>query len=208
MPKIFTLLFSLFAISGFAQQMAPAKNPEAVKAAFMEANQSMQSFESDFRQSKELSFMNKPLTSTGKFYYQKNDRLRWEYIDPIKYVMLINGEQVRIKEDGKVKNYSSAVNEIFKTVKEVILGCISGDILQNPDYKTSYLESENLYQVKLIPVKKDLQGFMKEVNVFIDKKQKRLSHLVLMDGSGDLTTIEFTTPKVNQELPKGIFDDL
>ena len=122
--------------------------------------------------------------------------------------MLINNEQVRIKEDGKVKSYSSAVNEIFKTVKEVILGCISGDILNNPDYKSSYFESENLYQVKLEPKKKDLQSFMKEVNIFIDRKENRLSHLILMDGSGDETTIEFINPKINQELPKGIFDEL
>ncbi len=208
MPKIFTILFSLFAIAGFAQELKPAKNPEAVKAAFVAVNQSIQTFASPFKQSKELSFMNKPLISTGEFYYQKNDRLRWEYLEPIQYVMLINGEQVRIKEDGKVKSYSSAVNEIFKTVKEVILGCISGDILENPDYEASYFENKNTYQVKLKPIKKDLQGFMKEVNIFIDIKEKCFSHLVLMDGSGDLTTIEFTKPKVNQELPKGIFDAL
>lgn len=208
MHKIFTILFSLFAITGFAQEMASAKNPEKVKAAFVAVNQSMETFSSPFKQSKELSFMNKPLVSTGEFYYQKSDRLRWEYLEPIQYVMLINGEQVRIKEDGKVKSYSSAVNEIFKTVKEVILGCISGDILDNPDYKASYFESDKMYQVKLKPIKKDLQGFMQEVNIFIDRKENRLDHLVLMDGSGDLTTIEFTSPKVNQELPKGIFDEL
>ncbi|WP_417592216.1 LolA family protein [Owenweeksia hongkongensis] len=208
MHKIFTLLISLFAIAGFAQEMKPAKNPEAVKAAFVAVNQSIQTFASPFKQSKKLSFMNKPLISNGEFYYQKSDRLRWEYLEPIQYVMLINGEQVRIKEDGKVKSYSSAVNEIFKTVKEVILGCISGDILENPDYEASYFENENAYQVKLKPIKKDLQGFMKEVNIFIDIKEKRFSHLVLMDGSGDLTTIEFTKPMVNQELPKGIFDAL
>ena len=208
MPKIFTILFSLIAASAFAQSMSPAANPEKVKAAFVEINQTMNTFSSPFKQSKELSFMNKPLVSTGEFYYEKSDKLRWEYIDPIQYVMLINGEQVRIKEDGKVKSYSSAVNEIFKTVKEVILGCISGDILSNPDYKPSYFENENLYQVRLEPSKKELQSFMKEVNIFIDRKEKRLSHLVLMDGSGDLTTIEFTDPKINQALPKGIFDEL
>ena len=208
MPKIFTILFSFIAVSAFAQSMSPATYPEKVKAAFVEINQTMNTFSSPFKQSKELSFMNKPLVSTGEFYYQKSDRLRWEYIDPIQYVMLINGEQVRIKEDGKVKSYSSAVNEIFKTVKEVILGCISGDILNNPDYKPSYFEDENLYQVRLEPSKKELQSFMKEVNIFIDRKEKRLSHLVLMDGSGDLTTIEFTDPKINQTLPKGIFDEL
>lgn len=206
MHKILTLLFSLFAIIGSAQETTPAKSPETVKQAFKKANEGMDSFESDFKQSKELSFMNKPLISTGKFYYQKDDMLRWEYIDPIQYIMLINGEQVRIKEDGKVKNYSSAVNDIFKTVKEIILGCISGDILSNPEYEASYFENAEFYEVSLQPKKKELQGFMKEVHIYINRSANTLHHLVLVDGAGDKTTIDFVNPKLNQAIPASVFE--
>lgn len=191
-----------------AQETSPAASPEKVKQAFMNMNQSMQSFSSDFKQSKELSFMNKPLISTGKFYYQKEDKLRWEYLEPIQYLMLINGEQIRIKEDGKVKNYSSSVNEIFKTVKEIILGCISGDILNNPDYSASYFENNELFEVSLQPKKKELQSFMKEVHIYIKRDKNTLSHLVLVDGSGDKTTIEFISPSINQTIPAAVFEKL
>ena len=191
-----------------AQETSPSASPEKVKQAFKEMNQSMQSFSSDFKQSKELSFMNKPLISTGKFYYQKEDKLRWEYLEPIQYLMLINGEQIRIKEDGKVKNYSSSVNEIFKTVKEIILGCISGDILNNTDYSASYFENNELFEVSLQPKKKELQSFMKEVHIYIERDKNTLSHLVLVDGSGDKTTIEFVTPSINQAIPAAVFEKL
>lgn len=200
------LLILLFPAMIIAQETSPAKSPEAVRQAFMKANESMNSFESDFKQSKELSFMNKPLVSNGKFYYQKDDMLRWEYIDPIQYIMLINGEEVRIKEDGKVKNYSSAVNEIFKTVKEIILGCISGDILNNPEYAASYFENTEFYEVSLQPKKKELQGFMKEVHIYINRSANTLHHLVLVDGAGDKTTIDFVNPKLNQAIPASVFE--
>ncbi len=198
-------VFSLLAFAVSAQDLTPAKSAKAVKDAFTRMNTSTKSFSSDFKQTKEFSFMDRPLVSTGKFYYQKSDQLRWEYISPLQYVMLINGENIRIKEDGKVKTYSSAVNEIFKTVKEIILGCISGEILNDPNYEPSFYESDKLYQVKLQPKDKQLKEYMKEINIFLDKSSNELSYLILKDGSGDITKIEFQNRKINQVIDESTF---
>tara|TARA_R110000850_G_scaffold143977_3_gene266147 strand:+ start:238 stop:867 length:630 start_codon:yes stop_codon:yes gene_type:complete len=199
----FSITLLAFAIN--AQDLTPAKNAKAVKDAFTKMNASTKSFSSDFKQTKEFSFMDRPLVSTGKFYYQKSDQLRWEYISPLQYVMLINGDNIRIKEDGKVKTYSSAVNEVFKTVKEIILGCISGEILNDPNYEPAFYESDKLYQVKLQPKDKQLKEYMKEINIFLDKSSNELSYLILKDGSGDITKIEFHNRKINQSIDASTF---
>ncbi len=201
--QILPFCFVVFTLS--AQDLPSAQNPESVKGAFKAMNSKMQSFASDFKQTKEFSFMDRPLISNGKFYYQKQDKLRWEYTDPLQYIMLINGEDIRIKEDGKVKSYSSAVNEIFKTVKEIILGCISGEILNDPNYQPSFYESDKLYQVKLEPRQKQLKEFMQEINIFLDRNTNQLSHLILKDGSGDITRIEFVNRSVNQPISADVF---
>ncbi len=205
--KRYFLFFSItllaFAIN--AQDLTPAKNAKAVKDAFTKMNASTKSFSSDFKQTKEFSFMDRPLVSTGKFYYQKSDQLRWEYLSPLQYVMLINGDNIRIKEDGKVKTYSSAVNEVFKTVKEIILGCISGEILNDPNYEPAFYESDKLYQVKLQPKNKQLKEYMKEIDIFLDKGSNELSYLILKDGSGDITKIEFQNRKINQSIDANTF---
>ncbi len=198
-------IFSLFAFTINAQDLTPAKKPKTVKDAFTKMNASTKSFSSDFKQTKEFSFMDRPLVSNGKFYYQKSDQLRWEYISPLQYVMLINGDNIRIKEDGKVKTYSSAVNEVFKTVKEIILGCISGEILNDPNYEPAFYESDKLYQVKLQPKDKQLKEYIKEINIFLDKSSNELSYLILKDGSGDITKIEFQNRKINQPIDEGVF---
>ncbi len=198
-------IFSLLAFAMNAQDLTPAKSPKAVKDAFTKMNASTKSFSSDFKQTKEFSFMDRPLVSTGKFYYQKSDQLRWEYISPLQYVMLINGDNIRIKEDGKVKTYSSAVNEVFKTVKEIILGCISGEILNDPNYEPAFYESDKQYQVKLQPKDKQLKEYMKEINIFLDKSSNELSYLILKDGSGDITKIEFQNRKINQSIDESTF---
>lgn len=206
MKNLYFFLLLLFGLSALnAQDLTPAKDPQKVKEAFGLMNSKTETFASDFKQTKEFSFMDRPLISTGKFYYKKSDKLRWEYLDPLQYVMLINGENIRIKEDGKVKSYSSAVNEIFKTVKEIILGCISGEILNDPNYQPSFYEDGNYYQVKLEPRQKQMQEYMQEINIYLDKGSKELSHLVLKDGSGDITKIEFLNRKINQQISEDVF---
>ena len=197
------LLFGWSVLS--AQDLSPAKDPQKVKEAFRAMNSKTETFASNFKQTKEFSFMDRPLISTGKFYYKKSDQLRWEYLEPLQYVMLIHGENIRIKEDGQVKSYSSAVNEIFKTVKEIILGCISGEILNDPNYQPSFYEDGNYYQVKLEPRQKQLQEYMQEINIYLDKGSKELSHLILKDGSGDITKIEFLNRKINQQISENVF---
>lgn len=190
-----------------AQDLNPSQNPNQVKEAFVKMNSSVQSFASEFKQTKEFSFMDKALISSGQFYYQKSDRLRWEYTSPLEYIMLIKGENIKVKEAGTVKTYSSSVNEVFKTVKEIILGCISGDILSDPNYGSSYFQSNDTYQVKLIPKDKQLQDYMQEINIFLDRESNELSYLLLKDGSGDMTKIEFLNRKINQTISEGTFSE-
>lgn len=207
--KMLFLMLMIFASPGMilAQDTTPAASPDQVKNAFVQMNNELNSFQSDFTQSKELSFMNKPLISSGKFYYQKSDKLRWEYVEPLQYTMLINGESVRIEEGGEVKSYSSAVNEIFRTIKEIVLGCISGDILNHPEYEASYFENEELYEVRIKPEKEELRSFIKEVSIFISRKKNLLHHLEMRDGNGDKTTIQFENSVINEPINAGVFNE-
>ena len=201
----FSLLLMSLGLLVKAQELKPVSDAAAIKKAFASMNANTQSFSSDFTQTKEFSFMDRALVSHGKFYYQKNDHLRWEYTDPIQYTMLINGTDIRIKEDEKIKSYSSASNPIFKTVKEIVLGCISGDILQDPNYSPSFFANENLYQVQLQPKQAQLQEFMKEINIFLDKENNEIAYLILKDGSGDETRIDFKNRKINKDIPADVF---
>lgn len=202
---LLALVFTLPLAGLNAQDLPSAQSSAEVKQAFKIMNSKMQSFQSDFKQTKEFSFMDRELISNGMFFYKKNDQLRWEYTEPLVYIMLINGDNIKIKEDGKVKSYSSASNPIFKTVKEIILGCISGEILNDPNYQPSFFESEKLYQVKLQPKQKELKDFMQEINIYLEKDSNDLSYLLLKDGSGDITKIEFLNRKINQPIDESVF---
>ncbi|MDR1813744.1 MAG: outer membrane lipoprotein carrier protein LolA, partial [Tannerella sp.] len=59
---------------------------EAEKNAIVEgmkkAAEGMNSLQCDFVQVKELSFMDDKVTSEGKMFFKKPDRIRWEYVKP------------------------------------------------------------------------------------------------------------------------------
>ncbi len=206
MNKYIVLLAGILLSWGIqAQDLAPAKNPEQVKNTFLKMNASMNSFESSFRQTKEFSFMDRSLISTGQLYYQKTEKLRWEYKEPNQYILLMNGEKVRLIEDGKEKAYSVGVQQIFKNIKEVFIGCINGEILNSADYDMQCFENETMLQVKLIPKDEKLKEYIQSISIFMEKGKNQMSYLVLKDGSGDPTKIEFLESKINQAIASDVF---
>ena len=43
------------------------------------STQSLQSLESDFTQTKQLSYLENTITSSGKLYFKAPNKIRWEY---------------------------------------------------------------------------------------------------------------------------------
>ena len=48
--------------------------------------------QAEFEQTKDLKLLSRPLVAKGRFYFRRSGDLRWEYVSPIRSV-LINGKQ-------------------------------------------------------------------------------------------------------------------
>src|SRR5882757_1033510 len=131
------------------------------KELFSVEAQKVISIKSDFVQEKNLSMLSEKITSKGKFWFKKDNRVRMEYSQPFQYLMIINKDKVFVKDGQKTNTISTKSNKLFQQINKITVDCVQGTVLTNPDFSTRVFENKNAYLVELSPVSKNLKEFFK-----------------------------------------------
>ncbi len=163
------------------------------------------SLESGFKQVKHLSMLTENTISTGKFWFKKENLLRWEYKEPVQYLIVLNNGKAHIKDNGKVRKFDMNSNRIFKQINDLMLAAAKGDILQSKDYKIIYFESNDFFLAELQPLQMGMKDFMKNILIYFDKKDFSVSKFRMAEMSGDYTEVEFNNKKSNVPLESSVF---
>jgi len=194
----------LFNCNCFSQTFKTAANPGKILADLKKTSQSTSSIQADFREEKYLSILKEPKISSGVFYYKKNDKMRWEQQVPFKYVILINGDKIRVQDQGKEKNMGSATR-MAAQIKELMIGLVNGDFQQNKGFSLTCMESTDMYQVILSPTNKRLKSVYSKIELVFPKNTLRLAELSFFEKSGDKSLMKFQKEKLNQPIAEGLF---
>jgi outer membrane lipoprotein-sorting protein len=206
LKKVSIFFFLIFPLLVVAQDWKPL-NSDAVELNQLKASLAeMKSISGEIQQEKSFAFLDNSLISKGNFYFQQENKLRWEFNDPIEYIILINENSMRLKEEGEEKKYKG-MNQILRQVKEIILGCIDGSIMDNSNYKTSFSRNENLIRIQLQPKAKNLKEFIQQIGVEFSIDGAVLETVTLTDPSGDLTNIQFSNIESNKQIDEKLFAD-
>jgi outer membrane lipoprotein-sorting protein len=175
------------------------------KQQFTEVAQKTQTIKSDFTQEKNLSMLSEKITSKGKFWFKKNNMLRMEYSKPFEYLMILNKDNVYIKDGQKENKVSTRSNKVFKQINKIVLDCIQGTALGSADFKSAVYESKGSYLISLSPVDKQMSGFFKTINITVDKKDYSVDTIEMLEESGDSTTLRFTNKEINAQIADTLF---
>ncbi|WDF77943.1 outer membrane lipoprotein carrier protein LolA [Mucilaginibacter sp. KACC 22773] len=177
----------------------------AFKAQFTATAQKTTSIKSDFVQEKNLSMLSEKITSKGKFWFKKDNMVRMEYMQPSKYLMIINKDNILVKDEQKENKINTKSNKLFQQINKIIIDCVQGSILSNPDFKVKVFENKGSYLVELAPLSKGIKDFFKSINISVDKKDNSVSNIDMQEPSGDNTTIHFINKEINANLPDALF---
>jgi outer membrane lipoprotein-sorting protein len=128
-----------------------------------------------------------------------------EYNKPFKYLMILNKDNMYIKDGEKENKVSTKSNKLFQQINKITIDCVQGDVFNNPDFITKVYENKNAYAVELSPVGKGLKEFFKTINVIIDKGDYSVSTIEMNENSGDNTILNFTNRELNTAIPDAIF---
>jgi outer membrane lipoprotein-sorting protein len=205
-PRIQAAVFMLFMIGSFN---AFAQVPEGFKVlkdtnGFVQKMTSQSkltnTMESDFEQEKYISVMSEKIVSKGHFCFKKANKLRWEYMTPFKYLIVINGAKMFIKDNGKVNKYDINSNKIFKSINEMMMNIVQGTLFNNKDYSAKYYENDKQYLLVLSPTQKGTKEFLKTINLYINKSDYAVTRVKMIEPGGDYTNLNFTNRKTNEPI--------
>ena len=184
---------------------SPVSDTAKFKAGFSAATQKIISIKSDFVQEKNLSLLSEKIISKGRFWFKRESLVRMEYIQPYQYLMILNKDKIFIKDGQKESKISAKSNKLFQQINRIMIDCMQGTALNNPDFKTRIFENKTSSLIELTPLTKGLKEMFKSINVIVDSKDFSVISIEMLELSNDNTLIRFTNKELNAEIPDSLF---
>ena len=204
---IFILIFpSIFSIAYGQDDGVPIKNIDAFRQNIKKASAETISISSEFVQKKHLGFLEEDVESKGKFYFEKEDKLRWEYSSPFYFLIIFNGDSVLISNDEKTNTFNASSGRMFKEISNIMVSMVDGSILESDRFACDYFENHDAYILELIPQDVNMKAFLSKVRIFISKEDYTAEELLMIEHSGDYTHIKFINKRLNENIPDQIFE--
>ena len=183
----------------------PVADTAKFKAGFSASTQKIVSIKSDFVQEKNLSLLSEKIISKGKFWFKRDGLVRMEYDQPYQYLMILNKDKIFTKDGQKENKISARSNKLFQQINRIMIDCMQGTALNNPDFKTRIFSNKTSSLIELTPVTKGLKEIFKSINVIVDSKDFSVISIEMLELSNDNTVMRFTNKEMNAEIPDSLF---
>ncbi len=201
------ILFLAFAITdAIGQDIKAMSDTTAFKKALFEISKTTNTLQANFIQKKVLRVMKNPIISEGSIAFQKPNSLRWSYQKPFSYTIVMKGGQISIDDAGKSSQYDMSANKVFEDINKLIISSVEGTILDDPKFSKTYLESANYYIVELVPSDAFMKDYITQMNIAFAKTDLQVGSIKILESQGNSTLIEFSDTRVNDPLPKDVFE--
>lgn len=159
----------------------------------------------DFVQNKHMEYLDAQITSKGKLFFDKKNRLRWEYVDPFSYLITINKGKFTINTDGQVSEYDIESNKVFSKISELIISSVNGSIFTDSKFNVEAFIDGNEYLIFLEPNVPELKEVISKIKMFVDKNDFSVNKVVMYEKEDNYTEINFINKKFNEVLSDSIF---
>lgn len=166
----------------------------------------IQSVKAEFLQQRTLPILTKPLLSEGRFFFQTSGFLRWEYLRPLRSVMLQKGDHLQLFHfsDGKWKPEVTQAVEARRMVITEISRWFQGRFDQSPVFQPRYSPGPP-GRVILTP-KEGIDKFIRRIEIFLSNRVGVIDRVEIEEPGGSRTSIEFKKIEINSSLSSEIFD--
>jgi outer membrane lipoprotein-sorting protein len=203
----FFLLFLALSVEIKAQYAGykPIADLASFKRQFASESAKVMSISSDFTQDKILMALTEKITSTGKFWFKRNNKVRIEYLRPFNYLLVMNGDKMLVKDNEKESKINVKSNRLFQQVNRIMIDCVQGTILDSKDFTTKVFENDKVYLLEMTPSSKSLREFFQTVLLTVEKNDYSVRSIEMNEPAGDKTTISFQNKKLNEQVADTVF---
>ena len=202
------LIFCAQSFHGYSQSESfkPMNDAEQFSENLKSFNRETTTLVSDFRQVKHLDILSEDIVTYGKFYFKKEDKLKWEYSDPFEYTIIFNGNEIMIRDENRESRYNTESNQMFRQISRLMSNVIRGEIMEEEEeFSTGYFENKLEYLVILTPKTEQYRQFFQQIEIYLGRADLLVKKLKFIEQSEDNTLIEFSNEKRNEPIPDTVF---
>lgn len=169
----------------------------------------IKTIQAGFVQKKQLKILTKPLFSEGKFVYVAPDSFRWEYIKPLRSVIISHQGETRrfVQTAGKMTEDKSEGIKSMNIVLGEVIHWMSGRFDHNPSFKPSVKEGANTV-ITLVPVGQNMAGILEKIEITIAGKSMAIKSVNIKEGESSATIINFSDVEINKAVNISVFQDV
>jgi outer membrane lipoprotein-sorting protein len=200
--KRFILLNVLITLVVFFPEIVPAEDLTFLKEAF----RNIRSVKAEFLQKRSLQILTKPLLSEGKFFFYIPDSLRWEYLSPLRSVMLQKGNNIQIYNfsDGIWKPEMAQAVESRRMVLAEISHWFQGRFDESKAFKHFYSPGPP-ERVTLVS-REGINKFINKIEIVLSVRPGVIDRVDIEEPGGSRTSIEFKNVEINSSFSSRVFE--
>lgn len=161
----------------------------------------------DFVQYKHMDFLSKDMETSGKMSFKGPNKLLWQYTKPYQYSIVFKDNKIAINDAGKKKNMNAGGSKMFGKLAKLIVGSVNGNMFDDKEFTISYFKSKDHNITKLVPKDKAIKKYIKQMELYFDKKSNMVSEVKMIEPSNDYTRIVFKNKAVNTPVPDSVFNN-
>ncbi len=200
------LLMVVFGLSLSAQTPLGEAQSQQVITMLTEAATSMQTMQCRFVQSKTMAMLAEPSVSEGTMHFVTPDRLRWEYLSPYPFALIVNGEHIVKVTDGKSEVLEGNAGRMYQGIVGIIMGSASGQkLFDSTVFDVVIFDDDAFWKAEMTPKRRDMKRMFSQLVFRFDKKTNVISRVQLVEASGDVTSIHFEDIRINQAVDESVF---
>jgi len=200
--KRFVFLSVFIAAAVFSAEMALAQDLTSLKEAF----RNIRSVKAEFLQKRSLTILTKPLLSEGKLFLSTPDSLRWEYLSPLRSVMLRKGNKIQIYNfsDGFWKPEMAQAAESRRMVLLEISLWFQGRFDESKAFKHSYFPGPPEHVILVSG--EGINKFINRIEIILSVRPGVIDRVEIEEPGGSRTSIEFKNVELNSSLSSEVFE--
>ncbi len=170
----------------------------------------IKSVSAQFTQQKHMQILTKPLVSKGRFYFQAPDAVRWEYVSPVRSVVIMQKGNIKRYTQGSkglVEDVSPSM-ESMQIVLQEIGRWTRGQFTEN-EYFSATLKGGKGQRIILTPKDQGLSAMISRIVITLSPDRPGVIKSVRIDESeGNYTLFDFTNVQINEKIGETLFREV
>lgn len=195
-----------FFLLGPPLQAARAETPEEIVAHVQHRYETTRDLEASFTQRATLKILNETQLSSGKVYIKKPGKMRWDYLEPERQVILLNGGMLSIYTPEINQLLEQPVADVYRSRHPMAFLAGQGKIKELFWVRVEPISGNPggaAWRLVLTPKEENPQ--LKELRLDVAKPTYDIVRSVIVDHFGNLTDIRYNAIRINRGLDETVF---